>query len=118
MKTTRLSGSLLAIAALGLCDTNALKSVFLPNSASALVSPENTGEPSAASFVTAMPRWVLSGAAAPGEVPQAERGQRSAVASSLIGTARAKDGNPLEGVVISARAAEKSYSTSVFSDAQ
>ena len=80
MKTTRLSGLLLAIAAPGL--------------------------------------WVLSGAAAPGELQQAERVHRSAVASSLIGTARSKDGIPLEGVVISARAAGKSYSTSVFSDAK
>jgi streptogramin lyase len=62
--------------------------------------------------------WVLSGAAAPGELQQAERAQRGAVTSSLIGTAQAKDGNPLEGVVISARAVGKSYTTSVFSDAK
>ena len=44
--------------------------------------------------------------------------RRPAVTSSLIGTVRAKDGNPLEGVVISARAVGKSYTTSVFSDAK
>jgi mono/diheme cytochrome c family protein len=43
---------------------------------------------------------------------------RSRVVSSLVGVARAVDGRALEGIVVSARALERSYTTSVFTDEQ
>jgi hypothetical protein len=55
-------------------------------------------------------------------VPQGGRTPTNAVApaspSTLMGTIRASDGKPLDGVTVSARAREQTFTTSVFTDVQ
>ena len=60
----------------------------------------------------------LSSGAAPPALDQAApaRGGGARAVSSLTGIARATDGSPLDGIAVSARALEKSITTSVFTD--
>ena len=58
----------------------------------------------------------LSSGGAPRAREQAAAGDGRGAGSSLVGVARAMDGKPMEGVTVSARGVEKSYTTSVFTD--